>query len=134
MAGSCHRCENGQQKLDAARAALHGRDKDTNKAKKLLLEIIEQDKATLQPGSLCYVYVYLGYIEDLATNRTQAIAGSNRPWSRGLRMILGCAQQGLHEPMTWIRHLDEDAAPKRHAAWSALRPTPPPPMPVSTQR
>ena len=115
--------ENGEQKLDAARAALHGRDKDTDKAKKLLLEILEQDKATLQPGSLCYVYVYLGYIEDLATNRTQAIAWYKQALAlEDCDMILGCAQQGLKEPMTWIRHLDEDAAPKRHAASSATSP------------
>ena len=28
----------------------------------------------LRPGSLCYVYVYLGYIQDRATNREQAVS------------------------------------------------------------
>jgi carboxyl-terminal processing protease len=109
--------QTGEQKLESARAALHGQHKDTVKAKELLLGIIEKDKATLQPGSLCYVYVYLGYIADLATNRTQAIAWYKRALAlKDGDMILGCAQQGLKEPMTWIRHLDEDAAPKRQAA------------------
>src|SRR5512136_512303 len=99
--------ENGEQKLDAARAALHGRDKDTDKAKKLLLEIVAQDKATLQPGSLCYVYVYLGYIEDRATNRTQAVAWYKKALAlKEGDAIRGCAELGLKEPMTWIRHLD----------------------------
>ncbi|HVM47232.1 MAG TPA: STN domain-containing protein [Candidatus Acidoferrum sp.] len=115
--------ENGEQMLDAARAALHGRDKDTGKAKKLLLEILKQDKATLQPGSLCYVYVYLGYIEDLATNRTQAVAWYKKALAlKDCDLILGCAQQGLKEPMTWIRHLDEDAAPARRAGSPAASP------------
>src|ERR1017187_9427068 len=44
--------ETGEQKLEAARAALQGPRKDTAKAKKLLLGVVENDKATLQPGSL----------------------------------------------------------------------------------
>lgn len=109
--------QTGEQKLESARAALHGQHKDTAKAKELLLGIIEKDKATLQPGSLCYVYVYLGYIEDLATNRTEAIGWYKRALAlKDGDMILGCAQQGLNEPMTWIRHLDEDASPKRQHA------------------
>jgi hypothetical protein len=115
--------ESGEQRLESARAALHGQHKDTVKAKELLLGIIEKDKATLQPGSLCYVYVYLGYIEDLATNRTQAIAWYKQALAlKDCDMILGCAQQGLKEPMTWIRHLDEDAAPKRQPASPAASP------------
>ncbi len=115
--------ENGEQKLEAARAALHGPRKDTAKAKKLLLEVLEQDKATLQPGSLCYVYVYLGYIEDRATNRTQAIAW----YKQALALKEGdgvreCAQLGLKEPMTWIRHLDADAGPARQTG-SSISPT-----------
>jgi LPXTG-motif cell wall-anchored protein len=112
--------ENGEKKLEAARAALHGPRKDTAKAKKLLLEVLEQDKATLQPGSLCYVYVYLGYIEDRATNRTQAIAWYKQALAlKEGDMIRECAQLGLKEPMTWIRHLDADAGPARQLAQSA---------------
>ena len=112
--------ENGEQKLDAARAALHGRDKDTDKAKKLLLEIVAQDKATLQPGSLCYVYVYLGYIEDRATNRTQAVAWYKKALAlKEGDMIRGCAEEGLKQPMTWIRHLDADSGPVPQTGASA---------------
>jgi hypothetical protein len=106
--------ETGEQKLEAARAALRGPRKDTARAKELLLGVLEKDKATLEPGSLCYVYVYLGYIEDRATNRTQAIAW----YKQALELKEGdrireCAQLGLKEPMTWIRHLDAEAGPKR---------------------
>ena len=95
--------ENGEQKLETARAALHGPRKDAAK-----------DQATLQPGSLCYVYVYLGYIEDRATNRTQAIAWYKQALAlKEGDAIRGCAQLGLKEPMTWIRHLDADAGPAR---------------------
>ena len=116
--------QTGEQKLESARAALHGQHKDTVKAKELLLGIIAKDQATLQPGSLCYVYVYLGYIEDLATNRTQAIAWYTQALAlKDCDLILGCAQQGLKEPMTWIRHLDEDAAPKPQPALPAATPS-----------
>jgi hypothetical protein len=109
--------QTGEQKLEAARGALQGQHKDTAKAKELLLGIIEKDKATLMPGSLCYVYIYLGYIEDRATNRTEAIAWYKKAVAlNDCDLILDCAQQGLKEPMTWIRHLDADAAPKRQAA------------------
>jgi hypothetical protein len=106
--------ETGEQKLEAARGALQGSRKDTAKAKKLLLGVLEKDKATLQPGSLCYVYVYLGYIEDRATNRTQAISWYKKALAlNDGDMIRQCAQRGLQEPMTWIRHLDAEAEPGR---------------------
>lgn len=115
--------ENGEQKLEEARAALHGPRKDTAKAKKLLLEVLEQDKAILQPGSLCYVYVYLGYIEDRATNRTQAIAWYKQALAlKEGDAIRECAQLGLKEPMTWIRHLDADVGPARQTG-SSTSPT-----------
>lgn len=102
--------QTGEQKLESARAALHGQHKDTVKAKELLLGIIEKDKATLQPGSLCYVYVYLGYIEDRATNREQAVSWYHK--ASGIleadQWIRECAEYGLKEPLTWIRHLDAD--------------------------
>jgi len=100
----------GEDKLDAARAALGSSPKNTDRAQKLLLEILEKDKGTLQPGSLCYVYVYLGYIEDRATNRDQAVAWFKRALEvEGADLwIRECAEGGLKEPLTWIRHLDED--------------------------
>src|ERR1039458_362661 len=65
----------GEMKLQKARVALTGEQKDTVQAKKLLLEIVEKDKNTLDCKLLCYFYVYLGYIEDRAGNRNEAI-----PW------------------------------------------------------
>jgi hypothetical protein len=103
---------NGEQKLQAARTGLHGPYKDALTARKLLLEILEQDKATLAPGSLCYVYVYLGYIEDRAANRTQAIAWYKQALAlKDGDAIRGCAELGLKQPMTWIHHLDADTGP-----------------------
>jgi serine/threonine protein kinase len=100
----------GENKLQAVRAALRSVPKDTARAQKLLFEIVEKDKGTLQPGSLCYVYVYLGYIEDRATNREQAVSWYHK--ALGIKeadqWIRECAEYGLKEPLTWIRHLDED--------------------------
>ena len=117
--------QTGEQKLEAARAALQGPRKDTAKAKKLLLDLLAKDKATLQPGSLCYVYVYLGYIEDRATNRTEAIAWYKQALAlKEGDMIRECAQLGLKEPMTWIRHLDAEAEPERQTGSPASPPNP----------
>jgi serine/threonine protein kinase len=97
----------GENKLQAARAALRRTPKDLARAKKLLLEILEKDKGTLQPGSLCYVYVYLGYIEDRATNRDQAVAWFKQAVEvPEADLIRECAEGGLKQPLTWIRHLD----------------------------
>ena len=98
----------GEMKLQKARVALTREQKDTVQAKKLLLEIVEKDKDTLDSQSLCYVYVYLGYIEDRAGNRNEAI-----PWyQKALKIkdadrVQECATFGLEKPLTWIRHLDE---------------------------
>ena len=99
----------GETKLEAAGAALRRVPKDTAGAQKLLLEILDKDKATLRPGSLAYVYVYLGYIADRFTNRDQAVAW----YKQALEVpeadkIRECAVGGLKEPLTWIRHLDSD--------------------------
>ena len=87
---------NEPPKLQAAREALHGPQKDTARAKELLLEIVGKDRAALAPGSLCYAYVYLGYIEDRAGNRQQAInwykqALATQDGDEGIR---GCAEWG----------------------------------------
>jgi len=99
-------------KLQQAREALHGAPKDEARAKKLLLEIVEQHKDALEATELCHAYVYLGYIEDRAGNRDQAI-----PWyhkALGIKeanqWIRECASFGLKRPLTWIRHLDEGTA------------------------
>jgi tetratricopeptide (TPR) repeat protein len=102
----------GEMKLQKARVALTDEPKDPVQAKKLLLDIVEHDKDTLDSQSLCYVYVYLGYIEDRAGNRNEAI-----PWyQKALKIkdadrVQECATFGLEKPLTWIRHLDENATP-----------------------
>ncbi len=96
--------QTGETKLQQARQALTGTRKDAAKARKLLLEIIDKDQATLWPGSLCYVYVYLGYIEDREKHREEAIAWYNK--ARDVRdsdPVQECARVGLDKPMTWIR-------------------------------
>ena len=97
-----------EAKLQQARDALHGEPKNADLAKKLLLEILEHDKNTLASPSLCYVYVYLGYIEDRAGNRNEAVAWYKKALEiKDADMVRGCATSGLEKPLTWIRHLDE---------------------------
>ncbi len=105
--------EAGARKLAAARQALTGPRKDIAAARSLLLDLLEKDKATLTHGSLCYVYVYLGYLEDRATNRDLAVDW----YQQALQIedtddgIRDCASIGLHRPLTWIRHLDPGTPP-----------------------
>ena len=98
----------GEAKLFNARVALRAAPKDTARAQKLLLEIVDKDKDTLKPGSLCYAYVYLGYIADRATNREQAVAWFKRALEvpGADRWIRDCAEDGVTQPVTWIQHLD----------------------------
>ena len=100
----------GETKLLTARTALRSVPKDTARAQKLLLEIVKKDTGTLRPGSLCYVYVYLGYIQDRATNREQAVSWYHK--ASGImeadQWIRECAEYGLKQPLTWIRHLEAD--------------------------
>ena len=105
--------QTSQAKLTAAREALRGTPKDTARAKTLLLEIVGHEKDTLEPTDLCHAYVYLGYIEDRAGNRAQAI-----PWyqkalgvQEANQWIRECASYGLERPLSWIRHLDEVTTP-----------------------
>ncbi len=102
-----------QVNLQQARDALTGGQKDMVLAKKLLLEIAAQGDTSLDPSELCHVYVYLGYIEDRAGHREQAI-----PWYQRALQVQGasvwirqCAEVGLKEPLIWIRHLDESTNP-----------------------
>ena len=98
----------GEMKLQKARVALTGEQKDIVQAKKLLLDIVEKDKDTLDSQSLCYVYVYLGYIEDRAGNRNEAVAWYKKALEiKDADRVQECATFGLEKPLTWIRHLDE---------------------------
>ncbi len=123
----------GEMKLDKAREVLTGEPKDPVQAKKLLLDIVEHDKDTLDSPSLCYVYVYLGYIEDRAGNRNEAI-----PWyKKALELkdtdrVRECAEYGLEKPLTWIRHLDEATTPPPGTTAGKISLTTAPPVVVKT--
>ena len=109
-----HAEEAAELKLQQARAALRGEQKQPERAKTLLLKIVEEDRDALDSDSLCYVYVYLGYIEDGVEKRDAAI----RWYKKALdiqdanKWIRQLAEQGLTEPVTWIRHLDEPVTPQ----------------------
>jgi tetratricopeptide (TPR) repeat protein len=101
-------------KLQEARQALMGEQKDTEKAKKLLLDIVQGGKVGAGPETLVWAYTYLGYIADRAKNRESAIA-----WYQKALTVDGApppgkfslAKFGLQKPLIWIRHLDEAAQP-----------------------
>ena len=103
---------NIQLKLNNARKALTGSNKDTALAKNLLLDILKEGPETVPALDLCIIYVYLGYIEDKSENRDQAVS-----WYRKAVQIVGtfgikeCAKRGLEKPCKWIRHLDEVVPP-----------------------
>jgi len=111
--------EQAEQKLKRARAALRGENKKIPLAQKILLDLAENYASDLSPSDRCHMYVYLGYIEDLAGNRQPAIGwykkaltvkGPNVQWIRQV------AQDGMTRPVTWIRHLDEGTQPRRPQA------------------
>ena len=103
--------DTGETQFRKARALLTGADKNEPEAKRLLLEAINDP--SLGQNSRCYAYVYLGYIEDRAKNREEAIAW----YKKALEItsadsgILAVASAGLTRPITWIRHLDEGTPP-----------------------
>jgi hypothetical protein len=134
LAGLLLAAENaGEIKLEQARTALRGEPKDPAQAKALLLDLVDRDKDTLSSGSLCYVYVYLGYLEDRAGNRSAAI-----PWyKKALELkktdrVRECAEYGLEQPLTWIRHLDEGTTPPPWATASKISLDTAPPVVVKT--
>lgn len=100
--------------LDEARASLTGIHKDTQTARKLLLEIVQQaDKTQPDAETLAWANIYLGYIEDLAKNRQAAIG-----WYQKALAVQGAssgsinlAKYGLQRPLVWIRHLDSPPQP-----------------------
>ncbi len=98
-------------KLNHARELLTGSDKKLVQAHQELLALVKEHESELQPVELCYVYVYLGYIEDLQNNRNKALEWFNKaarlegPHIEGIRQV---AKTGLERPITWIRHLDKN--------------------------
>jgi carboxyl-terminal processing protease len=100
----------GQAELQQARTALMGKSKNLEVAKKLLLKVAEEGPAAIGGGEFCYAIVYLGYIEDRQGNRQAAIAWFRKALAGtggdpGIRQV---AEYGLQQPVTWIRHLEEN--------------------------
>lgn len=116
-----------ESQLQMARTSLTGEHKDTENARKLLLEIVDSGSLGAAPEILSYAYVYLGYIEDRAGHRQRAISWFEKALAveGGSPGILDVARLGLERPITWIRHLDAERtsseAPSRPA--EAPRPT-----------
>ncbi|MFH1614738.1 MAG: S41 family peptidase [Planctomycetota bacterium] len=97
------------EKLENARAMLKGNNKNTNEAHVILLDLAENYPASLAPVQCCYVYVYLGYIEDLAENREEAVGWFKKACEleeAKKNGIYSIAEQGVSKPVIWIRHLD----------------------------
>ena len=113
---SSGKATNSEIQLQKARQALTGQTKYTEVAKKILLDVIKNGRTALRGSSLCYAYVYLGYIDDRAGNREEAITWFTKAVAvRGAGPgILEVAREGLETPVTWIRHLDEPEPPPRH--------------------
>jgi carboxyl-terminal processing protease len=111
-------------KLQEARRFLTGDHKDTDAAKKLLLDIVQSSDGGRDPDSLSWACIYLGYIEDRANNRDAAIG-----WYKKAAAVDGInpgaanvAAFGLKQPLVWIRHLDSDTARAPQEAAEAHKP------------
>ncbi len=96
-------------RLDRARVLLTGEHKDTKAAEQLLREIVQGRAGEANAQTLAYAYVYLGYIEDRAGHRQQAV-----DWFRKAVDLAGAppgilvvARDGLKRPVVRIPHLDD---------------------------
>jgi len=105
-------------KLEEARQLLTGEHKDTNTAKKLLLDIVETSDKAKDPAPLFWACVYLGYIEDRSDNRDAAIG-----WYRKATQVEGIDPKfaylpadGITKPLVWIQHLDAAAVAEENTA------------------
>jgi carboxyl-terminal processing protease len=111
-------------KLQQARQLLTGDHKDTDAAKKLLLDVVQASDAARDPDSLFWACIYLGYIEDRAKNRDTAIG-----WYQKAAAVSGAdpavaymAAFGMKQPLVWIRHLDSDSARAEKKAAETRKP------------
>lgn len=109
-----------EQRLASAREALRGKNKNISLAKRILTGLAEKHASKLKPIDHCYVYVYLGYIEDLAGNREAAIGWFKQALSLeapNIKNIQQLAEIGMTRPVTWIRHLDAGSQPEDQYTW-----------------
>jgi carboxyl-terminal processing protease len=116
--------EDAAAKLQEARSFLTGEPKDTDAAKKLLLDIVQTTGGARDPDSLCWAYIYLGYIEDRAGIREAAIG-----WYEKATVVDGIkpgaadvAKFGIKQPLVWLRHLDSDTARAEENTTEARKP------------
>ena len=109
-----------EQRLASAREALRGKNKNIPLAKRILTGLAEKRASELKPIDRCYVYVYLGYIEDLAGNREAAIGWFKQALSLeapNIKNIQQLAEIGMTKPVTWIHHLDAGSQSENQYAW-----------------
>lgn len=98
-----------KKQLSEARLMLKGQKKNLEGAQKILRRLANEKPSSLDEKNLCYVYVYLGYIQDLSGNRGLALPWYRRaceldaPNVKGIRQV---AETGITKPITRIRHLD----------------------------
>ena len=111
-------------KLQEARHFLVGEHKDPNTAKKLLLDIVQTSGEARDPVSLCWSYIYLGYIEDRAGTREAAIGWYKNAASVDIPYpnVTALAVSGIKQPLVWIRNLDGDTALADQQAAEARKP------------
>jgi C-terminal processing protease CtpA/Prc len=108
-----------KKQLSEARLMLKGQQKNLEGAQKLLRRLANEKPSSLGENDLCYVYVYLGYIQDLSGNRELAL-----PWYRqaceldapNIKGIRQVAEIGLGKPITWIKHLDDGSPPPKQSS------------------
>lgn len=115
-----------EPQLEIARHWLTGGHKDPEQARRLLLDFVQRPVAAVGADPLAYAYVYLGYIEDRAGQRPRAIAWFRKALAlEGAEQgILSVARYGLEQPVTWIRHLDQETAPVAPPAPAVESPRP----------
>ncbi len=110
--------------LQRARQFLTGERKNTDAARRLLLDLVVAPDAIHDPNSLYWSCVYLGYLEDRAGNRDAAIG-----WYKKAIAVEGAdpgvaylASDGLKQPLLWIRHLDSVEATAKQAITESHKP------------
>src|ERR1051326_6592836 len=103
-------------RLQEVQRLLTGEHKDAERAKRLLLEIVQSGNRGITPETLVWADIYLGYIEDRAQNRPAAMRWYDTALTvRGASpSSLSIAKFGLQQPLVWIRHLDGGEAPPKN--------------------
>jgi len=103
------KAKEAKRKLAKARRFLKGENKEIKQAQDILLELANNYALLLTPTDRCHLYVYLGYINDLAGERNTAINWYRKACELDgpkIEFIREKAKQGIVQPITRIRHLD----------------------------